>query len=530
MLHREFPQGASEWAGDDVSRRNFLKLMGASLALAGVYGCTRQPDEKIVPYVAAPEQVVPGKPLFFATAMPMAGGFGLGLLAESHTGRPTKLEGNPDHPASLGATDHIAQASVLTLYDPDRAKVVQEEAQPRTWGAFLEAIRGPLAAERVTGGAGLRILTETITSPTLIAQMQELLKQFPQAQWHHYDPCGRDNVNAGAVAAFGKPVNTIYDLSKARRILALDADSLHEGPAAVRYSRQWAQWRKVRIEEGGTASPSMNRLYVIESTPTATGAAADHCKRVRASEIESQAREIFHELRSPSAARHPWIRALAGDLKSHRGESVVIAGDVQPASVHALAHAMNVLLGAVGETVQFTDPIEALPTDGVQSLRHLVDDMAAGRVNLLIILGANPVYTAPVDFNIIPAMQKVPLRVHHSLYYDETSYYSHWHIPETHYLEQWGDVRAFDGTASIIQPLIAPLYQGKSAHELMEAVLGRDVPSGLEILQRYWRGQIPGGANFEQAWHEALRKGVIDGTQARTLQGLRLAEGGSPRA
>ena len=282
-LHREFPKGSSEWV-DSVSRRGFLKVMGASMALAGMTGCVKLPPEPIVPYVRQPEDVIPGRPMFYATAMTL-GGYASPLLVESHLGRPTKIEGNDQHPASLGGTDIFAQASILGLYDPDRSQSVMELGDQRSWQAFLTAIRGPLSAQKTLQGAGIRILTPTISSPTLADQLRNFLKIYPQAKWHVYEPINRDNVLEGAKLAFGQPVETRYDFEKADVIVSLDADFLYAGfPGNVRYIRDFA---KRRNPDG-----KMNRLYVVESTPTTTGAKADHRLSVQASRIG----ELAHEL------------------------------------------------------------------------------------------------------------------------------------------------------------------------------------------------------------------------------------------
>jgi molybdopterin-containing oxidoreductase family iron-sulfur binding subunit len=448
FLKQEFPQQAAGWL-DDVSRRDFLRLMGASLALAGLNACRPAPvDEKIVPYVNQPEQIVPGQPLFFATAFPLSG-VGTGVLVESHEGRPTKIEGNPNHPASLGATDAFAQASILTLYDPDRSQVVKNAGRISTWSAFLTAVNDDLEAERVVGGGGLRILTETITSPALANQLRQLLARFPSAKWHPYEPVNRDNAHAGDRLAFGTDVNTIYRFENAEVILSLDADFLFSGPANVRYARDFAAKRRV-----GPGKIAMNRLYAVEATPSVTGAMADHRIPLRPSEIPNFAAAVAAKigLAGPSTTDpqlSPWIDALVRDLQKHRGASVVIAGDRQPPGVHGLAHAMNQALDNVGKTVIYTDPIEANPVDQMASLRELVKDMESGAVRILLMLGGNPVYTAPVDLGFAEQLAKVPLRVHSALYEDETSAYCHWHIPETHYLESWSDIRAYDGTATI---------------------------------------------------------------------------------
>ena len=467
-----------------------------------------RPTGTIVPYVRAPEEIVPGKPLFFATAMSL-GGFATGLLVESHLGRPTKVEGNPDHPASLGATDAFAQASVLTLYDPDRSQTLTHLGDIRPWSAFLAVLRDALATQRAVQGVGLRILTETVTSPTLASQLQALLAEFPLAKWHQYEPLGRDNARAGARLAFGTYVNTIYNFDKAEVILALDADVLSCHPGSVRYAREFAAKRRV------TASKSeMNRLYAVESTPSITGAIADHRLPLRASEIEGFARAVAVQLgksgvgglgsgvRSPESGVKPtptpllpipaqWLAALVRDLQRHRGSSLVIAGDQQPPAVHALAHALNQALGNVGTTVVYTDPVEANPVDQTESLRELVQDMDAGRVILLVIIGGNPVYTAPADLQFGERLGKVGLRIHLSLYDDETSALCHWHVPEAHYLESWSDARAYDGTVSIVQPLIAPLYAGKSAHELLAALTDQSERSSYDIVREYWMGTDP---------------------------------------
>jgi molybdopterin-containing oxidoreductase family iron-sulfur binding subunit len=513
FLHREFPNRASEWI-DPINRRQFLKLMSASLTLAGINACTRPPDEKIVPYVRPPEEVVPGKPLFFATAMTM-GGYAMGLLAESHMGRPTKVEGNPEHPASLGATDIFAQASVLTLYDPDRSKTLSHLGDVHSWSSFLTAFHTILDTQRKTKGAGLRILTETITSPTLAQQLRTIASQYPLAKWHQYEPVGRDNVRAGAHLAFGQHAETQYQFDKADVILSLDADFFTYGPGSLRYIRDFSIKRRISPEKA-----EMNRLYVVESSPSNTGAMADHRLPLRFSEIESFTRAIALglgiEVGTDSGITlqgdyTKWLTALVKDLQQHKGSSLVIVGDHQPPIVHALAHAMNHALENVGKAVIYTDPVEANPVDQMESLRELVQDMNDSKVEILVIIGGNPVYTAPVDLRFSEALDNVSLRIHLSLYEDETSALCHWHIPEAHYLETWGDARAYDGTITIIQPLIAPLYGGKSAHELLAAFTEKSERSGYDIVREYWKSQKPSG-DFEQFWRTVLHAGFIAGT------------------
>jgi molybdopterin-containing oxidoreductase family iron-sulfur binding subunit len=562
LLHREFPEQATEWS-DPVGRRKFLKLMGASFALAGLTACTRQPAEYIAPYVRQPEELVPGKPVFFATAMPLDG-FATGLIVESHEGRPTKIEGNKDHPASLGATDVFSQASVLGLYDPDRSQTLTYLGEIVTWPAFLGGVRPAVDAQRAAAAqkpakAGLRILTETVTSPTLAHQIRTLLATLPTAKWHQYDPAGRDNVREGSRLAFGQYANTIYHFDKADVVLSLDSDFLACGPASLRYARDFAAKR--RLTEG---KREMSRLYVVESTVTNTGSVADHRLPMRPSEIEGFAREAAAQLGVQVAqsgtlgkiAHFNWIEAVAKDLNQHRGSSLVIAGESQPPAVHALAHAMNSALGNVGNTVVYTDPVEANPVDGTASIRDLVADINSGQVDVLLILGGNPVYNAPADLDFAAAIRKVPLRIHLSLYKDETSELCQWHIPEAHYLESWSDARAYDGTVSIIQPLIAPLYSGKTAHEVLAAFLNEPERSSHEIVRDYWRGRFAAGgqeppirtstsqaaatgqsaaaaaqpapgsgqpqtslAGFEQFWRKSLHDGLVANTrlQPKTL-------------
>jgi MoCo/4Fe-4S cofactor protein with predicted Tat translocation signal len=511
-LHREFPKGASEWL-DSVSRRGFLKVMGASLGLAGMTGCVRLPLEPIVPYVRQPEEVIPGRPMFYASAVTL-GGYASPVLVESQLGRPTKIEGNNLHPASLSGTDVFTQASILTMYDPDRSQSVVSMGDQRSWTAFLAAIRGPLSAQKNLQGAGIRILTPTISSPTLADQLRNFLKLYPQAKWHVYEPVNRDNVLEGAKIAFGQPVETRYDFSKADVIVSLDADFLYAGfPGNTKYIRDFAKRRN--------PDAPMNRLYVIESTPTTTGAKADHRHSVRASEIDYLARFMASGLGiEPGGALNTMTGAIgelvvhaAGDLAAHRGSSLVIAGDHQPPAVHALAHALNNQLGNIGTTVFYTDPVDANPVNQLESIRDLVTDINAGKVDLLVILGGNPVYDAPADLNFADALKsnKVPLRVHLGLYQDETAELCHWHVNQTHELEAWSDARAYDGTVSIIQPLIAPLYNGKSAHELIALLSGQADATGYDLVRAYWQKQHA-GADFDQFWRKSLHDGWIEGT------------------
>ncbi len=493
---------------EGLDRRDLMKFLGVSFALAGLTACTRQPAEKIVPYVRQPEEVVPGgRPLFFATAHTLSG-TATGLLVESHMGRPTKAEGNPLHPASLGACDLYSQASLYGLYDPDRSQTLTYLEEIRPWPAFLGAMRAAAEAERGRRGAGLRFLTDTVCSPTLAAQMEALLAEFPAARWVQWEAATRDNALAGARAAFGQPVDVVPRLDRADVVLSLGSDFLASGPGHLRHARDFAARRR-ELASGG---PGI-RLYVVESTATVTGANADHRRPLRAGDLESFARALAAAVgAAPGAApsADPFLAALAADLKAHKGRGVVLAGDAESPAVHALAHAMNASLGNLGQTIVAIDPVGARPSDQLADLTQLTEDMDAGRVATLVILGGNPVYDAPADLRLPERLARVKLRVHQSLYADETSLLCHWHIPAAHYLEAWSDARAFDGTASIVQPLIAPLYDGRSAHEMLAAFSQNPEKSGYELVRATWQARM--GKDFEAEWRQALHDGVVAGT------------------
>jgi molybdopterin-containing oxidoreductase family iron-sulfur binding subunit len=512
LVEREFPRQAIGWSEDEngvEGRRNFLKIMGASLALAGLTACTRQPTEHIAPYIRQPEELIPGRPLFYATATTLHG-VANGILAESHEGRPTKIEGNPEHPATLGACDAFSQASVLGLYDPDRSRTVLQEGEIRTWADFLGVLRGIVGEQQPGGGAGIRILTETITSPTMADQFATIKKLLPNAKWHQWEPAGPHNARAAAMLTFGQPVNTYYNLANANVVVSLDADFLASGTASLRYARQFSARRRVR--EGQT---SMSRLYVAEPMPTPTGAKADHRLPLRAQDIEEFAWALATGLAAANGPRngenhdiYKWIGGISRDLERNAGASLVIAGDYQPPIVHALAHVMNSKLGNVGKTVFYTDPIEANPMDQLASLRDLVKDLDAGAVDLLLILGGNPVYSAPVELGMRDRIQKARMRVHLSQYDDETSEVCQWQLPESHFLEAWGDARAFDGTVTLQQPLIQPLYDSKSASQVLQMLTDTPEKSSYEIVKGYWASQHA-GADVEGWWRRSVHDGLM---------------------
>lgn len=532
-LADEFPEDAAEWS-DPITRRRFVTLMGASLALAGAAGCSPRPApmRKIVPYTRQPEQITPGVPLLFASAYTL-GGYAQGVVVISREGRPVKVEGNPDHPSSLGGCDVFAQASLLDLYDPDRSKAVTNKGTDAVYEDAVRAVRKVLEQNRATRGARVRILSETITSPSLGAEITALLNDFPDARWAIHDACGQDNARAGTARAFGRPLNVSYDFTKADVVVSLDADFLSVGPGHVRYCRDFGTRRKVREhkEDGGTAD-QMNRLYALECMPTVTGAKADHRLPVKASDVEVFARVLAAELgvagvpatgTLPDAAR-AWVRPLAADLRRTKGRCVVVAGDHQPAAVHTLAHAINSQLGAVGQTVLLAPPAEVRPEGKVIDLPTLVKEMAGKQVDALLILGGNPAYTAPADIDFAGAVKNVGFKLHFGSHQDETAVLCDWHVNEAHYLEAWGDARGHDGTAAIQQPLIAPLNGGHSALEFVNAIRyeplrnpGNAPPpaAGRELVRATWRkwfGDTKKSGEFETFWQESVRSGVIAGS------------------
>jgi molybdopterin-containing oxidoreductase family iron-sulfur binding subunit len=510
LLHREFPRQASEW-DETVDRRNFLKLAAASLAFAGISGC-RKPEQLIVPYVKQPDGMILGKPQFYATAMPF-GADAVGVLVESHEGRPTHVAGNPDHPSSLGGTDVITQASVLNLYDPDRAQTVTNLGEIRTWSDFLKEAGILVENARAQGGAGFRILTGTVTSPTLAAQIQNVLKQIPGAKWHQWEPAGSDGGGEGAKLAFGRYVNTVYRPEKADVILSLDSDFLASGPGHIGYMKEFYRRRKL----SGPAD-TMNRLYVVEPTPSVTGSSADHRLPLKPSEVEQFGRALASKLGlggsgTVAPAAQKWLDAAAGDLQRNRGKSLVVAGEFQPAEVHALAHAINASLGNVGTTLYYTEPVEANPVNQLDSFTELCADIDAGKVSTLLIFGSNPVYDAPHDFDFKSKLdpKKVAMSVLVSTHFDETAEYCQWHIAESHFLETWGDVRAFDGTVSVIQPLIAPLYHTRSAFDVLAAFTDKPGLTAYDAVRDRLKSSA-GGGDPEKFWRKTLNDGVVANT------------------
>jgi len=491
-----------------LDRRAFLKLLGASLAMAGLTACSGPPPEQIVPWVRQPEGMPPSLPQFYATTLSCAGDV-VGVLVETHQGRPGKIEGNPTHPASLGATDAMLQAAVLELWDPDRSQAPMRGGVVATWRDFF-AESAVLTARFTQDGRGLRVLSGRIDSPTLAAQREQLLKHFPGAHWHQYEAIDGSHALAGAQLAFGAPLQPVYRFDRAATIVALEADFLASLPGHLRYARDFAQQRKP-----GAGRATMSRLYALEATPTLTGANADHAWPLASARIGAFARELAVALGVAAAPAGPSsgiaprrVRAIADDLRAHRGASLLLAGPSQPPHVHALVHLINQTLGNVGHTVDYLEPL-APPDPATESLPALVEAMASGAVDTLLVLDGNPAYAAPTDLRFAELLRKVPHGIHLGLYRDETARACAWHLPRSHALEAWSDARAWDGTTSLVQPVIAPLYDARSTHEVLAVLLGSDTTRGRDIVRATWRAQLGSEVGNDTKWQRSLRNGVI---------------------
>ncbi|MGO8758688.1 MAG: TAT-variant-translocated molybdopterin oxidoreductase [Terracidiphilus sp.] len=503
-VEREFPSAAQEWI-DPVSRRGFLRLMGASVALAGLAGCTKQPDEPIYPYIKAPEDLILGKPMYFATAHPFTTG-AIPLLVKSDEFRPIKIDGNPEHAYNRGGSDPFSQGTLLDLYDPDRSLHVTYRGENREWGEFAQAFRDKVISTK--DGTGIYFLSATVTSPTLARQWKEAQAAWPKANLVQYDPA-----LAGTFLASG--MNVQYDLNAADVIVSLDADFLSGAayPGFHKLVRDYA-FRRKQPESG------MNRLYAVESTTTTTGMKAEHRLGLRASEIPLFAVALAQAVDVPGVnpPAYAWtdeqkkfLAVLAKDLKASAGKSAVLPGLYQDPSVAALALAINNTLGNVGLTVDVAgDPAIPLPSDQLGDFKALVADLNAGKVDWLVILNANPIYDAPADLNFADAFNKANVVAHLGSHYDETGRQSHWHIPAAHYLESWSDARDYDGTVSIVQPMIDPLYGGKTAHHIFQALLSEPMVSPYDAVRETWKPVIKG--DFEAGWRKALHDGWIADT------------------
>jgi len=508
-VEKEFPSAAQEWV-DPVSRRGFMKLMGASLALAGLAGCTKQPDEPIYPYVKQPEDLILGKPMYFATAHPFVTG-AVPLLVKTDQFRPIKIDGNPEHPYNQGSSDPFTQATLLDLYDPDRSQHVTYRGENREWAEFAVEFRNKVLSTK--DGTGIYFLSETITSPTLARQWKEVQARFPKATLVQYDP-------AVAETSLASGLNVQYDLADADVIVSLDADFLSGAsyPGFHKLVRQYADRRK--------SPEKLNRLYSIESTPTTTGLKAEHRLGLRASEIPAFAAELAKAVgvgvTGVEAPVYAWteeqkkfLAALAKDLKAHAGKSVVISGLTQDRTVIALAIAINLAL-ANSKTASFISTADLPSTlDQIANLKTLVADLNAGKVDWLVTLNANPIYSAPADLDFASAFEKAKTVAHLGSHVDETGQISHWHIPAAHFLESWSDARAYDGTVSIVQPMIDPLYGGKTAHHFLQALLDEPGLSPYDAVRETWKPLIKG--DFEMGWRKALHAGWIEGTSSSAV-------------
>lgn len=519
-LRREFPQGASELEVVlPVDRRRFLSIMGASMALAGVVsGCIRKPTEKILPYSMRPEEIIEGKALYYASAM-YVGSSVMGVLVESHEGRPTKIEGNPQHPMSFGATNHWAQANILEMYDPDRAQFVLNQGEKSNWESFKKFSSSHFETQRANGGKGLALLIDSLPSPTLRELLADFRRSYPQARLFQFDPAVSEQRNK-ALGIIGQGNTTpVYELDKAEVVLALDSDCLGFEGDGVRNARLFMSRRRMTSEQS-----HMNRLYAVEPAFTTTGGTADNRLSLRSSQMGEFLLILASELgrlgvQIPAAVEAKaravgrggvsyakWIAALASDLANNRGKSAVIIGDGQPEWVHALGFAVNEGLGNVGTTVVLV-PDAGAPQ--VESLPQLTESLRAAQIQTLIILGGNPVYAAPADLNFAEALKQATTTLHLSYYPDETSRLCTWHVPRSHNLEAWGDLRAADGTVSIRQPLIAPLFESLSEIEFVAHVVAAKSERGYDLVKNTWQTRTSMGAGFERAWKRWLHDGIV---------------------
>jgi molybdopterin-containing oxidoreductase family iron-sulfur binding subunit len=506
FVHREFPASASEML-DGNSRRTVLKLMAASFGLAGLTAC-RRPVEHILPYSKGVEDMIPGHPYFYSTVMSLSGGVS-GLLVESHDGRPTKIEGNADHPGSLGAATAMQQAAVLGLYDPDRSATVLEGGKESDWTKFEAAVK----ALSLGDGTGLRFLSETVTSPSLSSLRGDALKKFPKAKWVEYEPISRDNERAGLNMAFGQPLEIVPRFDKAKVVMALDCDFLGLDSPTVVPTKQYSKGRKFASEAD---FENANRLYAVESQFSLTGANADHRLRMRSGDVKQFAMDLASALGAVpglnvvqgSDKRAKFLGAVVKDLKAAGPGALVVAGLRQPPIVHAIVAGINQALSSTAVSYIKSDKVDS----GLEGLKTLTTEMASGQVSTLVILGGNPAYTAPADVQFAVAVSKVANSIHLGIDDDETAAAVKWHVPEAHFLESWSDARTVDGVVAIQQPLISPLFGGKTAAEIVALLIDAKDKKAYDIVRNYWQGQWP-AKDKEAAWRTALNDGVVASTK-----------------
>ncbi|MEZ4704918.1 MAG: TAT-variant-translocated molybdopterin oxidoreductase [Bdellovibrionota bacterium] len=510
FLHREFPEGASELSSP-VSRRTFVQLMGASAGLAGMVAC-RMPKEKIVPYVKSPEHLVPGKPKYYATAMTL-GTQSYGLLVESNNGRPTKIEGNPKHPSSLGATNSFAQASILSLYDPSRSKQPKKDQVEQTWETFASEWETLCAQAKKNQGAKIAILSQTYASPSLDHHRDVFLAAYPKASWVFFDGGEQSNESAALTHRSGGSLRTYLNLSKAQVVLSLESDFLGKDVDSVRHTKEFSKNRKIE-----STKDSMNRLYVVEQSYSLTGANADHRLPVPSSHIYDVLVTVAQQLNRLGASvaslpkakankteyQQSWISECAADLWAHRGQSLITVGKHQPKEVHALAAAINMSLGNQNKTVFYYKTLGH--ESSVMDLHALSEKLQAGQIDTLVILGGNPVFEAPTRLNLASLISTIANTIHFSHQCNETTKVCHWHLPQSHELESWGDVTNVDGTRSLIQPLIQPLFQTKSRLEMWALLSSNQLRSGYDLLTAFANQHGP-SQNF---WRKSLIEGVYN--------------------
>jgi Fe-S-cluster-containing dehydrogenase component len=480
----------------DLTRRSFLKTLGASVALAGLDGCTRIPAEKILPFVTQPPEFTPGVAVHYATSM-VLDGYATGLVVEAHEGRPTKIEGNPSHPASLGAAGVLEQASLLQLYDPDRARQIRNGSNASTWPDFAAAM-APAALRARAGARGekLAILLEPTSSPLIAGALGALRAIYAEIGVYYYAPLA----GGGRDTAFTTPgLVPQYDVGAADVIVSAGSDFLASGPFNLRYARAFANRRRTPLQ-------GMNRLYVAECGYSVTGGAADHRLRCTPAQLEATLASLLGVFHGGTASS-PWISAVADDLREHAGRGLVIAGEEQPARVHALAAAVNDTLQNTGRTVWFVPSTLLGAGNSQAAIGSLVDRLRGGGVDTLIVIGGNPSYATPGDLGFPALLRRVPNSVYVGLYENETARDARWFIPAAHYLETWGDSRAYDGTYSLIQPLLQPLYGGKSAVEVLAAMAGHGAPDARTgLIDTALKNALV--ANLPE-WDAALGRGFI---------------------
>lgn len=515
VRQRDPGTGTSGHAGPAVlqaGRRSFISSVFAGAVASAMAGCERvQPPESIVPRTREDPKSVQGRALDFATALTRHGS-ATGVLVRCHEGRPMKVEGNLAHPSSLGATDRFAQAEVLSLYDPDRSRESRKQGAAVSTESVLHELRDSVESLEADEGRGLHFLTPPIASPTLRRQLRDMMNAYPAASWHVHDPLITGNAARGALIAFDKEVVVEYRLDDVRVVAAFDCDLFSVPAGGIRYARDFAERRRVRT---GQVDPTRyGRLWVAEPIPTVTGARADERFAVRPSRIAALVVSLAAEIGivprrfEIDAKEARWIEGLATDLLAAGDEGLVVVGDSQPAALHALAHLINQKLGSFGRGVRALRPES--PPGQPKSLADLADALEADRVDTLVVLGVNVAYNAPADLRMAELVGHARRSLHLGLYYDETARACYWHIPQAHAFESWSDARGHDGTASVVQPLIAPLFGGKSMHEVLASCLGDDTDARQQVRNTWWARLDP--ADPETAWRRALRDGILTDT------------------